>query len=206
MGVESRKQQEKQNRYDSILEAAEKIMRADELYGLNIDLVAQETELAKGTIYLYFKNKEEILATLSLKSRKLLLAEFLKSIQNITEPIEQLKAIVVANYNFYKTHPLYFELVSLYEINNKFSETEELRQSSHAITQLVVQIAQKAKDDGTLNKDVDPIKFSVCLWGMTVGMIQLIKVRGAVINEFQGISEQEILSSYLTIIESGIRN
>ncbi len=81
MEVKGRKQKEKQERYNAILEASEKIMQAGGLYALNMDLVAKETQLAKGTLYLYFKNKEEILAALSLKSRNLLLDYFTKAIK-----------------------------------------------------------------------------------------------------------------------------
>jgi AcrR family transcriptional regulator len=204
MEVKDRKQREKQERYNAILEASEKIMQADGLYGLNMDLVAKETQLAKGTLYLYFKNKEEILAALSLKSRNLLFGYFTKAIKKSKEPIEQLKAIIVANYNFFKKYPLYFELVSLYEINNKLTETPELQQSSYKITQMIVELAQKAKDNKTLNPSIDPMNFSICLWGMTVGMIQLIKVRGAIIRQYQGISEKDILASFVQIVENGI--
>ncbi|MFC4231391.1 TetR/AcrR family transcriptional regulator [Parasediminibacterium paludis] len=206
MEIKGRKLKEKQERYNAILEASEKIMQADGLYGLNMDLVAKETQLAKGTLYLYFKNKEEILAALSLKSRNLLFEAFAKSIKKSKTPIEQLKAIILANYQFFKKYPLYFELVSLYEINNKLTETEELQQSSYKISQMVVEIAQKAKDNKTLNPNIDPVNFSICLWGMTVGMIQLIKVRGAIIKQYQGISEKEILSSFVAIVENGIRD
>jgi AcrR family transcriptional regulator len=205
MESNGRKQKEKKERYNAILYASEKIMQADGLYGLNMDLVAKETQLAKGTLYLYFKNKEEILAALSLKSRNLLFEEFAKSVKKSKEPIEQLKAIIVANYNFFKKYPLYFELVSLYEINNKLTETQELQESSYKIAQMVAEIAQKAKDNKSLNPNIDPINFSICLWGMTVGMIQLIKVRGAIIKQYQGISYKQILSSFVQIVETGIK-
>lgn len=205
MVTKERKLKEKQERYNSILEASEKIMQADGLYCLNMDLVAKETQLAKGTIYLYFKNKEEILAALSLKSRNLLFEHFTKSAKKSKEPIEQLKAIIIANYTFFKQYPLYFELVSLYEINNKLTETPELQKSSYKITEMIVTLAQKAKENNTLNPNINPINFSMCLWGMTVGMIQLIKVRGSIIKEFQGISEEEILSSFIMIVENGIK-
>jgi TetR/AcrR family transcriptional regulator len=57
MSTVTRKQKEKQNRRGDILKAAEKVMLANGLHGLNIDLIATETQLAKGTIYLYFKSK-----------------------------------------------------------------------------------------------------------------------------------------------------
>ncbi len=69
---------------------------------------------------------------------------------------------------------------------------------------MILAIAQRAKNNKTLNPTIDPMNFSICLWGMTVGMIQLIKVRGAIIKQYQGISEKDILSSFVLIVENGI--
>ncbi len=205
MSIEDRKFKEKQERHNAILNAAEKIMLEHGLYGLNMDLVAKETQLAKGTLYLYFKNKEDILAELSLKSRQLLLNEFKEATINISSPIEKIKAIILSNFNFYKKKPLYSELVSLYEINKQLTETLELQNASMDITKLVLAITEQAKIEGTLNSELDPMLFTISIWGMTTGMVQLLKVRGQFIEKYQGITEKQILSSYLSIIENGFR-
>ena len=205
MSTRDRKLIEKENRKESILSAAEAIMQANGIHGLNVDLIAHETQLAKGTIYLYFKSKEEILATLSLKGRVLLLQAFQQEVNKYDSPIEKLKAIVQAAYFFYKENPLLNDLVSLYEANSQLVETPELQAASENITKLVVEIAQKAKDEGSLNPDINPLHFTVCMWGMTVGMTQLMKVRGKIFEESLNISEQDLLSSYVQILENGMR-
>ncbi len=205
MSTEDRKLREKLDRRNAILDAAEKIMLANGLYGLNMDLVAKETQLAKGTLYLYFKSKEEILAELCLKSRQLLLNKFKEATRNIESPIEKIKAIVLSNFDFNKKNPLYSELVSLFEINTQHTETPQLMESSMAITEFVLDIATRAKADGSFNPDVDPMLFTISLWGMTTGMVQLVKVRGALIEKHQGITEKQILDNFLTIIENGFK-
>ncbi len=205
MSTRDRKLIEKENRKESILSAAEAIMQANGIHGLNVDLIAHETQLAKGTIYLYFKSKEEILATLSLKGRVLLLQAFQQEVNKYDSPIEKLKAIVQAAYFFYKENPLLNDLVSLYEANSQLVETPELQAASENITKFVVEIAQKAKDEGSLNPDINPLHFTVCMWGMTVGMTQLMKVRGKIFEESLNISEQDLLSSYVQILENGMR-
>ena len=205
MSTKDRKLIEKENRKESILAAAEAIMQANGVHGLNVDLIAQETQLAKGTIYLYFKNKEEILATLSLKGRVLLLQAFQQEVKKYELPIEKLKAIVQAAYIFYKENPLLNDLVSLYEANSQLVETPELQAASENITKFVVEIAQKAKDEGSLNPNINPLHFTVCIWGMTVGMTQLMKVRGKIFEESLNISEQDLLNSYVQILENGMR-
>ena len=205
MSTRERKEREKENRRETILEAAEKIMLAKGLHGLNIDLIAQETELAKGTIYLYFKNKEEILSTLSIKARRLLLKEFQKIEQKGISPIEQIKELVRTNYEFYKTSPLYYDLVSLYEVNNTLIETEEMHESGQDISNLIVKIVIEAQENGSLNPNINPQYFSFCIWGMTVGVFQLVKVRGAWMNEKMNISEENLLDTFMETLENGVK-
>ncbi|OAQ38471.1 hypothetical protein A5893_13680 [Pedobacter psychrophilus] len=205
MSTITRKQKEKENRRDDILKAAEKVMQANGLHGLSIDLIASETELAKGTIYLYFKSKEEILSFLSIKARNKLYNEFLKVRKSENAPIEKLKLISKANYNFYKKYPLYHDLVSLYEVNNTLTETEEMYLSSDKISKLVSDIAYEAADNGTLNPNLNPLHLTMILWGISVGVVQLMKVKGLIIKEKMDIEEQELLNTFLNLLDNGLK-
>ena len=205
MSTKDRKLIEKENRRESILSAAESVMTTYGIHGLNIDLIANETQLAKGTIYLYFKSKEEILSVLSIKARKLLYKEFQKIEKSDISPIEKIKDLVKANYQFYKKSPLYYDLVSLYEVNNTLTETEEMHESGQDISNLIVGIANKAKEDRTLNPSITPLHLSFCLWGMTVGVFQLIKVRGTLMQEKMNISEEDLLNTFIESLINGVR-
>ena len=205
MSTKDRKLLEKENRRESILAAAESVMSSHGIHGLSIDLIANETQLAKGTIYLYFKSKEEILSFLSVKARKLLLKEFQKITEKELTPIEKIKELVYTNYSFYKKEPLYYDLVSLYEVNNTLTETEEMHESGQDISNLITGIITQAKEDGSLNPNINPMYFSFCMWGMTVGVFQLIKVRGTLMNEKMNISEKDLLNTFMECLENGIR-
>ena len=206
MSTKERKILEKENRKEHILNAAMYVMEQHGIFGLSIDLIAKETDLAKGTIYLYFKSKEEILSTLSLKARKMLLEEF-KKIKNMNlSGINEIKQIVIENFNFYKKSPLNYNLVSLYEVNNNLIETEQIANVGTEITAVVVGMLEKAKSEGTLNKNIDALNFTFCLWGMTMGMIQLINVRGHLMQQELGLTEETLLNNYLQSLEFGITN
>ncbi|MBC8033250.1 MAG: TetR/AcrR family transcriptional regulator [Chitinophagaceae bacterium] len=205
MSTKSRKQLEKENRRELILQAAETIMASNGLHGLSIDLIAAETQLAKGTIYLYFKSKEEILSLLSVKARTLLFKEFQKIERRNISNIEKLIAVSKTSYLFYKKNPLYYDLVSLYEVNNQLTETGEMYQSSENITKLVSGIADRARKDGTLRPDVDPLHITMLLWGMTIGVLQLIKVKGSLIKQKMNISEKELFDSFLDTVRNSIK-
>lgn len=205
MSTKDRKLLEKENRRESILTAAESVMTIHGIHGLSIDLIANETQLAKGTIYLYFKSKEEILSTLTIKARILLFREFQKIEEKEISSIDKIKELVHTNYTFYKKQPMYYDLMSLYEVNNTLTETEEMHESGQNISDLIVDMVTKAQEEGTLNPNINPLHFSFCIWGMTVGVIQLLKVRGTWMNATMSISEQDLLNTFTQTLEYGIK-
>ena len=204
MSTKERKLREKENRKDLILQAAEKVMRENGLYGLSIEAIADETQLAKGTIYLYFKSKEEILSSLTIKARNKLFVEFELIDKQNRNPFDKLISMIKMNYTFYKQFPLYYDLVSLYEANHKVVETEEMYKSSENITNLVYRVANEAKEEGLLNENIKPLHLTMSMWGMTVGMLQLLKVRGNLLEENFSLTEDELINTYIEIFKKGI--
>lgn len=56
MGTTERKKREKERRRNTIIDAAEKVIFSKGLDQSTMTEIAQEAELSKGTLYLYFKN------------------------------------------------------------------------------------------------------------------------------------------------------
>ena len=69
MGIAERKEREKQQRREGIIKAAEKVFFSPKGKGnaATMDAVAKKAALSKGTLYLYFKNREDILQAIALK-------------------------------------------------------------------------------------------------------------------------------------------
>jgi AcrR family transcriptional regulator len=71
MGVKERRAREGTARLDAILSAAEKVFARDGYQQARMEDIAETAELAKGTLYYYFKSKDEIFALLlERESRK----------------------------------------------------------------------------------------------------------------------------------------
>ena len=60
MGVAERRQREKQARRQAILDAARECFFKDGFEATTVSQITDRVELSTGTLYLYFKNKEEI--------------------------------------------------------------------------------------------------------------------------------------------------
>lgn len=69
MGVAARKQREKEERRAAILDAAEAVFASKGVAETTMDDIAQQAELGKGTLYLYFTSKNELYLAIANRVR-----------------------------------------------------------------------------------------------------------------------------------------
>jgi AcrR family transcriptional regulator len=67
MGIQERKEREKERRRQQIMVAAKRVFVEKGFGGATMEDIAREAELSAGTLYLYFKNKNELYASLTLR-------------------------------------------------------------------------------------------------------------------------------------------
>src|SRR3990172_4634377 len=68
----SRREREKAQRREDILQAAREVFFTRGINHATVDEIAEQAEVSKGTVYLYFDTKETILAHLLLEGLQLL--------------------------------------------------------------------------------------------------------------------------------------
>lgn len=190
----------KRQKRQAITEAAEQLMREKGLHGLNMDEVAKRAGLAKGTLYLYYKSKEEIWAYLTVQARETLLQYFKDYTQSEQDPLNQIRGIMRADYALYKENPLYMDLMSFFEVNRDLEETEELYQTSMKINDYIIGIFENAKAQGAISPEVNSQHYSFMMWGATIGMTQLIDVKKGMIGDIAGMTEESLFAEYIEMI------
>lgn len=104
MGIQERKQREKERRKQQIMVAAKRVFVKKGYDRTTMESIAKEAELSAGTLYLYFKSKSELWATLSVRVLQYLLMR-LDHLLTHQEPAEQgsiseLKAVLLDAYEF----------------------------------------------------------------------------------------------------------
>jgi AcrR family transcriptional regulator len=67
MGIQERKEREREQRRQQIIVAAKRVFSSKGFNKATMEDIANDAELSPGTIYLYFKNKNELYASLSLR-------------------------------------------------------------------------------------------------------------------------------------------
>jgi len=172
--VQARKERERVARENLILENAQRLVARDGFQGLNLDELAAAVEYSKGTIYLHFETKEDLVlavATRSLKHRADLL-ERAAAFQGTTR--ERARAMSFACCQFVVTHPEYFALQLMLEARSFWDRVSKERQSQHLaeatrIFRVVNQMVLDALEGGDLPRSCLPQEVTLSLMAVTMG-------------------------------------
>src|ERR1043165_3155789 len=84
-------------KYEAILRAAIKVFARSGFFNSKVADVAREAGVADGTVYLYFKNKDDILVSIFNHVMDLALDAGRKRLEAVSDPLEKLKQIVQAH-------------------------------------------------------------------------------------------------------------
>ena len=134
MGIQERKEREKERRRQQIMVAAKRVFSEKGFNKATMEDIAHEAELSPGTLYLYFKNKEELYASLSLRILQYLLirVEHVNN-EDVSGPEEKVKALMAAMYDVYEFDPLI--IINMFHL-----------QSSETLKNLSPQLLAEIKD------------------------------------------------------------
>ncbi len=110
MGIAERKEREKQEKRELIVEAAAHIFAAEGYERTSIRSIAERIEYSPATIYLYFKDKDELLHAIHELGFDLLMKQMAKAAE-VTDPVDRLRLIALEYVRFCFEHPQYYNLM-----------------------------------------------------------------------------------------------
>ncbi len=174
MGIAERKEREKAERRRSILEAARELIKEKTFEEITMEEIARSLELSRATIYLYFSNKSEIFATLLIEGMRELKQGYEQAqVEGISEPMDKVRALAIAFFQFYAANHHYFDLIvtkrnellrdSSEEVQAEFSE------AGSAVIDPVADVYQQGIDGGRFPK-FPPEKMAYLLRAVAIGM------------------------------------
>ncbi len=82
------------DKYQKIIQAATHVFASNGFYNSKVSDVAKEADVADGTIYLYFKNKDDILISIFEESMDRFIQVVGSALNQISDPIEKLRTFI----------------------------------------------------------------------------------------------------------------
>jgi AcrR family transcriptional regulator len=176
MGIQERKEREKERRRQQIIVAAKRVFSDKGFNKATMEDIAKEAELSPGTLYLYFKNKEELYASLSLRILQYLHIRVTHVNKDTTlAPEKKLPALMDAMYDVYDFDPLIiinmFHLQSSETLKN-LSETmlEEIKDLSQKSIGSIARIFEEGIAHG-IYVERHPVALADIFWSMFSGVV-----------------------------------
>ncbi|MCS7286503.1 MAG: TetR/AcrR family transcriptional regulator [Anaerolineae bacterium] len=210
MSTSERRAREKEQRKQDILEAARKVFSSKGIGEATVEDVAAAAELSKGTIYLYFSSKEEILAHLLLEGFDILLEKLAEAYvpqQNLS-PTERLYRLTGAYLQFFKENPFYFRLMVAFDRGRLHEKIpSELGEEIKTKNQEALQWVAKAIKEGIqreLFRPCDPWLTAAVLWASIHGVIVLMSIPFR--RELLGFSLEKMAEAALALLLKGLEN
>lgn len=209
MGTAERKEREKLQRKKDIIDAAEKVFFSKGFENATMDDVAAEVELSKGTLYLYFNSKDELYHAIIERASKLMNSMFREAVDIDCNGLCKIRSLGEVFIKFYFEHPDYHDALMFDQSKetqiNCICESEmaawEFKKNSN---QILVDAVKEGIKDGSLKKDIDPVMTSMLLWGQTMGIMQLAKHKGAILNNFYDIDPDDLINEYFNFVMMAI--
>jgi AcrR family transcriptional regulator len=179
MGTTERKQRERKELTRLILDAALKMFVDEGYENVSIRKIADKIEYSPATIYLYFKDKDEIFFTLQGEA----FARFYEiqlSVQSIQDPFERLMTHGRAYIKFAIDNPELYDLMFIMREPVKDIKTlEQWKTGGKSYEILRKNVRECIEANLIVNKDVEVVSFA--LWSFVHGISSLKIRRGMII-------------------------
>jgi AcrR family transcriptional regulator len=215
MGVIERKEREKEQKKAMILEVAEEILLEKGLDQLNMDEVAERAEVSKGSLYLYFNNKTDLVLGICHKASNLM-NEWTSKV--LTEKKSGLEMVYQLGKNYLKfaiEHPEYYRVMRFLESYKHSDQAKNsiyldlCRQNRQQGFRVMVRAIQIGMQDGSIHTMYNAEQLALLLISTSHGVVNMAYMhensQHFELLDHLGIDLETMFTCYMKLIGNGIK-
>lgn len=215
MGVIQRKEREKEQKKAMILEVAEQILLEKGLDQLNMDEVAERAEVSKGSLYLYFNNKTDLVLGICHKASNLM-NEWTSKV--LTEKKSGLEMVYQLGKNYLKfaiEHPEYYRVMRFLESYKHSDQAKNsmyldlCRQNRQQGFRVMVRAIQIGMQDGSIHTMYNAEQLALLLISTSHGVVNMAYMhensQHFELLDHLGIDLETMFTCYMKLIGNGIK-
>jgi len=176
MGIQTRQLRDRERRRQQIIAASKRVFTSKGVSRTTIKDIADEAELSPGTLYIYFKNKDELYASLSIRMLKHLQLSLqrVKETKDLSDD-QRIDSVKKALLELYEIDPLMLINLSHLQASETLDNIspelyEQILDLSRRSLQTLSEIFAEGIELGSFLKR-KPIQLAVVLWAMFSGLV-----------------------------------
>ncbi len=187
--IAERRGEEKERRRAEILNAAEALYAEKGWDALTVDQVARSARLSRALVYVYFRDKDELLFAIGERAMTLVRDRFAAAAAEHELGLDKVEAIGRAYMAYAYEFPHYFDFCTRFQAHSVAldpgSHEGGCRVAGDETIGVVVQAIEAGIRDGSIRPDIgEPILLATTLWAFTHGIIQLAMAKGTDLERF----------------------
>lgn len=182
-----------------------------------MDEIAEEVELSKATLYLYFKNKSSLYFAIIIKGMKLLRDNFIKAMEKEETGLNKIISIFYAYYDYLQTYSEYYRL-NLSARSPRFSklleekddtgpyieDSVEYIELTKELLEIIIYSVNLGTKDGSLRKDLNSIE-TVMFLSATIEATVRLSPEIQLLLEMNNIEIKDYLKHSIDLLLNGIK-
>jgi len=210
-----RKAWEQQQRSNRIIDKAQAVFFERGYEKTTLPAIGDAAGYNKRTLYLYFKDKEEIFLAVVLRG----LIQLRTALADAIDPVGLpggLRRLARAFFEFSVQNPEFLDLIMTYESRhfvyhdhattpNPRSFREQCQEISGNIAGLVTKAIEKEMAAGTIRKNLSPRQLMLLLWGQIFGVMKILRMRRRHFEEAFGIRREELFDHFVVMVERALK-
>ncbi|MCI9546097.1 MAG: TetR/AcrR family transcriptional regulator [Lachnospiraceae bacterium] len=206
-----RKKEPRSVHRENIAFAASALFMEKGIAATSMDDIAKTAGYSKATLYVYFKNKEEIVGVLVLNSMKKLYGYIDCALTQQETTKTRYDSICRGLAQYQEEFPSYFKM-ALDKINIDFEnhdylpEEKETYQIGEEINEKIKDFLLSGMEKGDLRKNLEIMPTIFNFWGMLSGIILLAANKEEYINAAMGYSKKQFLEYGFQMLYHSIAN
>jgi TetR/AcrR family transcriptional regulator len=209
--IAERRLEEKERRRAEILDAAEAVTAHFGWDAMTMDQVARKARLSRALVYVYFKDKTDLMFGIGERALVTLRQYFADAVAKHPRGLDQLVAIGHAYVAYARAQPVYFDVMARCELISP--DTANLQPNEEAclvqgdgVRRLMQEALELGVRDGSVRPDVGDSKaVTVCLWGFTHGILQLSSAKAKLLAH-DGLHPPQLLEQAMLMMTRSLMN
>lgn len=215
MGTRERRARERQARVEGFIDAAERLFFKQGYENTSIEQLARSVEFSKRTIYIYFRDKQELFLAVVHRCLARLLARLEKAVSGAgLSGREQLLRLFRAYNAFSRSERHRFQAIKEFELTvYGFGKTRDARGEyevacldlNDQMVQLAIRAIEQGYEEGSIRSTLTPLQLTLLVWGQLMGVQQAIQAREADMGTLYETTGEALLEAHWELLMSGLQ-
>jgi TetR/AcrR family fatty acid metabolism transcriptional regulator len=145
-----------ENKHQKILQAAIKVFSEKGFYNSRVSEIAKEANVADGTIYLYFKNKDDILISLFEEEFGKIVQNMRVSLEKDKDPLQKIKRFAIAHLSIVTKQQELAEVMGVEVRQSSKFMKEYVNKPFIEYLNIIRSVVIEGQEKGLIRKDLTP--------------------------------------------------